>query len=201
VEPYSLRGELCELTPFSPADTQRVFDYCQDPEIQRWTTLPVPYRMEDAAVFTTSTAPKGWDGPKFDHERCWAIRVPGGRGKPHLAGSIGLKPDPPGDSVEVGYLLAADARGRGIATDAVNTVVAHALRDLGMRRVLWQAVVGNWPSRRLAVRCGFKVEGTIRSHGLIRGQAVDLWVATILAEDLEAADGYWTEDGRVRLWD
>jgi RimJ/RimL family protein N-acetyltransferase len=201
MEPYSLRGQLCELTPFAPADTQRVFDYCQDPEIQRWVPVPVPYRMEDAAVFTTSTAQKGWDGAGFEHERTWAIRVPGPGGKPYLAGSIGLKPNPPGQSLEVGYLVAADSRRRGVATDALNTVVAHALKDLGMRRVYWQALVGNWPSRRLAVRCGFKVEGTVRSQCLMRGQPADAWVGTILARDLEAKLAYWTDDGRVRLWD
>jgi RimJ/RimL family protein N-acetyltransferase len=201
VEPYSLRGQLCELTPFAPADTRRVFDYCQDREAQRWVPLPVPYRMEDAAVFTTSFAQKGWDGTGFDQERCWAIRVPGPGGKPLLAGSVGLRPDPPGASVEIGYLVAADCRGRGIATDAVTVAVEHAIRDLGARRVYWQAVVGNWPSRRLAVRCGFKIEGTIRSQLVIRGQPRDAWVGTILADDLAKDEGYWTEDGRVRLWD
>ncbi|MDR0591695.1 MAG: GNAT family N-acetyltransferase [Bifidobacteriaceae bacterium] len=201
MNPYSLAGELCQLTPFAAADTERVFDYCQDAEIQRWVPVPVPYRMEDAAVFTTGAAQKGWETELTGADRNWAIRVPGPDGRPYLAGSVGLKPDPPGKSVEVGYLVAADCRGRGLATDAVNTVVAHALRDLGMRRVLWQAAVGNWPSRRLAVRCGFKVEGTLRSQLILRGQAVDGWVATILAEDLAQKDGYWTEDGRVRLWD
>ncbi|MDR3107592.1 MAG: GNAT family N-acetyltransferase [Bifidobacteriaceae bacterium] len=201
MKPYSLVGELCELTPYEPADTQRVFDYCQDPEIQRWTTVPVPYRMEDAAVFTTSIAQKGWDGEIDEHERVWAIRTPGEGGKPYLAGSVGLRPDPPGRSVEIGYLVAADCRGRGLATDAVRTVVAHALGELGMRRVIWHAAVGNWPSRRLAVRCGFTIEGTIRSQLVQRGQALDAWVATILAADLAKQEGYFMADGRVRLWD
>ncbi|MDR2381738.1 MAG: GNAT family N-acetyltransferase [Bifidobacteriaceae bacterium] len=201
MEPYSLRGELCELTPFNPADTQRVFDYCQDGEIQRWVPVPVPYRMEDAAVFTTSTAQKGWGGPGLVAERTWAIRQLGPDGKPYLAGAVCLRPNPPGASAEIGYLLAADSRGRGLATDAVNTAVGHAIRDLGMRRVYWQALVGNWASRRLAVRCGFKVEGTLRSQLIIRGVAADAWVGTILAEDLASDDGYWTADGRVRLWD
>ncbi|MDR2564922.1 MAG: GNAT family N-acetyltransferase [Bifidobacteriaceae bacterium] len=201
MKPYSLVGELCELTPFQPADTRRVFDYCQDPEIQRWVPVPVPYRMEDAAIYTTGAAEKGWDGEIADQDRVWAIRVPGEDGKPYLAGSVGLKPDPPGQSVEVGYLVAADCRGRGLATDAVNTVVAHAFRDLGMRRVIWQAVVGNWPSRRLAVRCGFRVEGTLRSQLVLRGEPVDGWFGTILPPDVADRDGYWTADGQARLWD
>ncbi|MDR0627470.1 MAG: GNAT family N-acetyltransferase [Bifidobacteriaceae bacterium] len=201
MEPYSLAGELCQLTPFEPADTERVFDYCQDPEIQRWTPLPVPYRIQDAAVFTTVTTQKGWGGDITEHERIWAIRIQGEDGKPYLAGSVGLKPNPPGKSVELGYLVAAACRGRGLATDAVNPAVAHALGDLGMRRVLWQAVVGNWPSRRLAVRCGFTVEGTVRSQLVMRGQAFDGWVATIIADDLSKQEGYFKADGGVRLWD
>ncbi|MDR1442538.1 MAG: GNAT family N-acetyltransferase [Bifidobacteriaceae bacterium] len=186
---YSLAAKLCELTPFQPEDTQRVFDYCQDSDIQRWTAVPVPYGPKDATSFVEGASQNGWDWETGgSDERVWAIRVRAD-GASILAGSVGLRPDPPGQSLEIGYLLAPDCRGRGLASDAVLTVTAHALRDLGMRRVLWRAAVGNWGSRRVAERCGFRVEGAVRSQVVIRGDVLDGWIGTALAEDLPANHG------------
>ncbi|MCL1898371.1 MAG: GNAT family N-acetyltransferase [Micrococcales bacterium] len=198
--PYSLDASNCTLTPIVPADMDRVYEYCQDEEVQRWTMVPVPYRMEDAAVFTVEYCALGWDDP-LDHERVWGIRVPGVQGGLYLAGSIGLRPDGPG-SVEIGYLVAPDCRRRGLATAAVSAVVEHALspNGLGMRRVLWKTFVGNWPSRTLAVRCGFTVEGTIRSDQLVRGEAKDVWIGTILASDMDNRAELWAQRNLVRPW-
>ena len=197
---YSLDGTKCTLTPIVPADMDRIYEYCQDEEIQQWTAVPVPYRMEDAAVFAVDYASKGWDD-LLDHERVWGIRVFDAAGEPHLAGTVGLKPDGPG-SAQIGYLVAADCRRQGLATDAVNTVIEHALSlsGLGLRRILWKAYVGNWASRTLAVRCGFTVEGTIRSDELVRDQAKDVWIGTILASDLSNRAELWAQRNLVKPW-
>jgi RimJ/RimL family protein N-acetyltransferase len=95
-----------------------------------------------------------------------------------------LRPDGTG-SAEIGYLLAPDCRGRGYATTAVRTVLRHALHPdgMGLRRVVWRAVPGNWASRRVAERSGIRVEGTIRGEMLQRGEARDAWLGTIVAGD------------------
>jgi hypothetical protein len=72
-------------------------------------------------------AQKGRDGPIPAEGRTWAIRgFPGAGDEPYLAGARGLKPDPPGQSVGIGNLAAADRRCRGLATAAANTVVTHS---------------------------------------------------------------------------
>jgi len=56
--------------------------------------------------------------------------------------------------------------------------------DVGQFDVVqWKAEVGNWPSRRVAWACGFRVEGTVR--GLIdhRGGRSDGWLGTLRGED------------------
>jgi len=198
--PYSLKAANCQLTPILPADMDRVYEYCQDREIQRWTAVPVPYRMEDAAVFTVEYCSKGWADP-ITAERVWGIRIAAADGSSYLAGTVGLRPDGTG-AVEIGYLLAPDCRGRGYGMAAVAAVVDHALDPdgLNMRRVLWKAYVGNWPSRVLAVRCGFTIEGTIRSESVVRGQTQDMWIATILASDLHDQPDMWAQHKLVRPW-
>jgi RimJ/RimL family protein N-acetyltransferase len=192
MEPYTLTGQGFVLDPLTPRDIDRVRDCCQDPEIQRWTTVPSPYSRADAVQFITVTAPQNW---QTDHERAWAIREITTHGTV-LVGTTGLRPDGDG-SAEIGYWLAADARGRGLGTAAVRLAVRHALDPgpggMGQRRVLVRIIVGNRASRALAVRAGFAIEGTIRSEIIQRGQPVDCWVGTVIAGDPAMTAGTWND--------
>ena len=63
-------------------------------------------------------------------------------------------PDEDGGA-EIGYGLAASARGMGLGTEAVAVLCAWVERQPGVRRVVAEALVGNEPSRRLLLRLGF----------------------------------------------
>jgi RimJ/RimL family protein N-acetyltransferase len=171
------------LDPPTMGDADDVTRLCQDPEIQAWTVIPVPYTRSDALAFLDDVARRWADGSVWT----WAIREAG-----RLVGMIGLERQPSG-SAEIGYWIASEVRGRGLMTAAVGTVVAHAFDEhgLGLNRLFWQAKVGNWASRRVAERAGFTIEGTIRGHGVARGIRYDTWVATLLREDwvVEAGTG------------
>jgi len=39
------------------SDAQGAFEQCQDPDSQRWTTVPLPYTFEDAVAFVTEIMP------------------------------------------------------------------------------------------------------------------------------------------------
>jgi RimJ/RimL family protein N-acetyltransferase len=60
-------------------------------------------------------------------------------------------------TAEVGLCVNVDppARGRGVATEAVNAVSGWAFRRLGVDLIEWHAEVGNDASRRVAERAGF----------------------------------------------
>lgn len=148
---------------------------CQDPGIQEWTTVPTPYVRADAETFL-GTVERGWADVSM---LTWAIKSGG-----EIVGMIGLVQEPVA-SAEIGYWLAPAARGRGWMQAAVGAVVDHAFDPdgIGLDRVLWQAFVGNWPSRRVAERAGFTIEGTIRAHGVQRGRRRDSWVGTLLRSD------------------
>jgi RimJ/RimL family protein N-acetyltransferase len=75
-----------------------------------------------------------------------------------VVGSIGFfgPPAPAADGVpevEIGYGLVEDARGRGVATEAVKGLLAHTDR-LGVR-VRASVAPDNTPSVRLLATCGF----------------------------------------------
>jgi RimJ/RimL family protein N-acetyltransferase len=86
---------------------------------------------------------------------------------------------------EIGYWLAADARGRGLATRAVRLATGWAFDGLGMARIYLPHVVGNEASCRVATRCGYRLEGIERGSYTIDGVRVDCHAHARLATDGE----------------
>ncbi|MEU2385796.1 GNAT family protein [Streptomyces sp. NPDC012461] len=62
----------------------------------------------------------------------------------------------------VGYWILPEARGRGVATRALLLTARWALTELGLHRLELGHVVGHEASCRIAERCGFPLEGTLR---------------------------------------
>jgi RimJ/RimL family protein N-acetyltransferase len=69
----------------------------------------------------------------------------------------GLHPWPQRDEVELGYVLARHALGRGIAAEAVRAWLDVAYGELGPRRLTAVIHPDNAASRALATRLGFRV--------------------------------------------
>jgi RimJ/RimL family protein N-acetyltransferase len=81
--------------------------------------------------------------------------------------------DPMRDTVELGYWLFVEARGRGIATRAVRALVVDS-HARGIARVEAHVRLGNVPSERVLERAGFEREGVKRKllrHGGTRVDA------------------------------
>ena len=87
--------------------------------------------------------------------------------------------DPMRDVVEVGYWLFASARGRGVATRAVQAAVEHAFAN-GVLRVEAHVRIGNLASERVLERADFEREGVKRQF-LRRGGDDERSDATLFA--------------------
>ena len=75
---------------------------------------------------------------------------------------------------DTGFWVRKSAQGRGIATETANAMVRYAFGALGMQRVGFTHSLGNEPSRRIAERLGFALEGIQRRANLLPGgKAVD----------------------------
>ena len=81
MEPITLTTDRLLLRPFGPQDTDAVHAACQDPDIQRWTTVPSPYEREHAEEFVAQMVPDGWrDGHDVQLRRLptpvsWSARM------------------------------------------------------------------------------------------------------------------------------
>ena len=141
---------------------------CSDPEFRRWTTVPAPYNEADAHEFLQRVA----EGRRAN-VAAFAIAYEG-----RFAGSANLRLDGLGGA-DVGFGLAPWARGKGVMTRAVRLVLTWGFERAGLEVVYWRAQVGNWPSRRVATRCGFRMEGTVRGLLEHRGERRDGWIGSL----------------------
>ena len=147
------------LRPWEPADTSFVFDSCQDPEVQRWTKVPAPYTALDAATFVERHArpqPED-DGAFFAITRTESGEVLGSISFGHIDWAFGV--------AHVGYWVARDARGEGVATGALGSLVEWGRRELRLVEVRLQVLDGNVASQRVAERAGFERAGLERVDG------------------------------------
>jgi RimJ/RimL family protein N-acetyltransferase len=71
---------------------------------------------------------------------------------------------------ELGYSIGQDFQGRGLATMAVHRLAEKIFAETDLRRLIAHVAEGNIASRRVLAKVGFKEEGLLREHFLIRGK-------------------------------
>ncbi|MGW1029285.1 GNAT family N-acetyltransferase [Streptomyces sp. NPDC002577] len=186
MEPVTLTTDRLLLRTVGPGDADAVYAACQDPGIQRWTTIPSPYLREHADGFVGQLVPDGWrDGSMFTLGVFLRDDTPrdGAQQGGDLVAMVGITMRSLGTG-EIGFWAAEEHRGRGYVTEAVLAVSRWAFTSMGMDRVEWRAEVGNEPSRAVARRAGFTMEGTLRSGINNKGVRRDCWVGSLLPSDL-----------------
>jgi RimJ/RimL family protein N-acetyltransferase len=174
-----LTGAKVRLRPWGPDDVETVLAACQDPEIQRWTTVPSPYTRADAVGYVTEAAPAAWE----DGGAVFAV-VEAATGR--TAGSIGAHGMRDGVA-HVGYWTAREARGRGLTSDALRTLTRWLLREGGAARVELVVEPANTGSVRVAEAAGFTAEGVLRGRLVLRGRRADIIMYSMLPGDPAAA--------------
>lgn len=84
---------------------------------------------------------------------------------------------------EIAYATAPAARGRGIASAAVDLLSRWAFSALGLARLQQSIAPGNSSSVRVAEKAGYRYEGLLRSLKVIRGKRVDSLLYSRLPDD------------------
>ncbi|MGW0814249.1 GNAT family N-acetyltransferase [Streptomyces viridiviolaceus] len=154
------RGHGLGLVPWdagSAADVETWLRGCLDPEFQRWNTpLRLLTDVADARESLRARARDAADG------RSASFRITDGESGATL-GHIGLNEiNQPLKLARVGYWVLPEARGRGVATRALLLVSHWAFEELGLHRLELGHAVGHEVSCRVAERCGYAYEGTMR---------------------------------------
>jgi len=89
------------------------------------------------------------------------------------------------DGYELGYCLYdAASRGKGLMTEALTLVVRNLFATRKINRLQIATAPDNEASKRLALGCGFRLEGTLRGHIFHRGRSEDSLLYSLLRSDL-----------------
>ena len=174
-----LRDGALVLRPWRLDDVPRVTEICADPEISRWTRVPFPYAEEHARIWIEQTI-RDWD----DRRQAAFAVTDAATGE--VVGAIGLRLyEDYALQASIGYWVAKEARGRGVATGALRLVSRWALRELGLPRVQLVTDPENVPSQVVAERAGFRREGLLRSYIELQERRRDCLMFSLLADELE----------------
>jgi RimJ/RimL family protein N-acetyltransferase len=84
----------------------------------------------------------------------------------------------------VGYWLAPQARGRGVATRTLRLLARWAFDRVAIARLELTCAPDNVASQRVAERCGFVREGVLRSHIRFKGGRRDSVMFSLLPGEL-----------------
>ena len=201
-------GDLPALVLSVPTgdDIDRITEICQEADIQEWTFVPRNYQRSDAEFFVEQVVAKGWSEGR---ELTWAVREASDDGaSATLVGMLGITLSGPESARigEIGYWLAAAARGRGTMTRAVAALIDTAFDPKGplsLSALRWRCdihetsrgPVPNWASWKVAWSLGFQREGRVRRFLPNDGRLHDGWIATLLPDDPREPRAPW--DGPV----
>jgi RimJ/RimL family protein N-acetyltransferase len=82
--------------------------------------------------------------------------------------------DNDGRTAEIGYSVVREHRGRGVATEAVRTLLREGFARAGIERIRAYCVAENAPSRAVLTNLGFKPDGVLPHGATISGRSMDV---------------------------
>ncbi|MGN9908966.1 GNAT family N-acetyltransferase [Phytohabitans sp. LJ34] len=167
----TLRTERLELRPVRDDDIDRILEYRNLPEVNRWLL-----HTEVDPVSLRAVWRKAAEDPD-DHSV--AVTLDGvviGTVSLELLDGMGQPGMPARTEALLGYIFDPAYGGHGYATEAVTAMVAHAFDRLGVRRITAGCFADNLPSVRILEKVGMRRE----QHGV-----GDSWHA-----ELGWVDGY-----------
>lgn len=183
-----LSDDVVTLRPWSRGDAEFIARASADPAIRRYslphdrhgTPAPRPSIVDAKATIDEFTA--NWQSFAASGTPSGVAFAIMETSSGDVVGMCGVDDWSTEDVAQIGYWLAAEARGRGYATRAV-MLLTRWLFELGAGRVFLTIVAGNDASVAVARRAGFAYEGTLRSHGVWDGQRCDvMWFAALPGE-------------------
>jgi RimJ/RimL family protein N-acetyltransferase len=144
------------LEPLTNAHLPGIVELVGDADVIRFTRIPDP-------------VPAGWvdawirryeDGRADGTRDCFAIVDRDGA---FLGFAAAPEIDAGARTAELGYVVAPPARGRGVATRALELLTRWAFDDAGILRAELLISTENVASKRVAEKDGYRYEGTLRS--------------------------------------
>lgn len=174
-----LKTERLILRQIEKSDANSILNYMSDKDVMRYYGLDPFQTVEDALeeiIWYHSTFYKK-TGIR------WGITL---KDENIVIGSCGfLNIVAQHYRTEIGYELSKSFWGLGIASEALNAIIAYGFKHLGLQRIEALIEPLNLPSQKLAERQGFIREGLLRNYEFTGGKFDDLYMYSMLRRDFE----------------
>jgi RimJ/RimL family protein N-acetyltransferase len=161
----TLEGIRCTVRPWRKSDAESLIVHADNINVAKYLRdrFPHPYTKQDARAFLKHAV-------AADDPTNLAIEVDGA-----AVGAVGYVPgrDVERFSAEIGYWLGEALWGRGIASEAVALVTAHAFADMKILRMFALPFADNPASVRVLEKAGYTREGLLRSSCVKYGEPKD----------------------------
>lgn len=184
--PYRIETDRLVVRCYDPRDAPLLKDAVERSRehLRPWMNWApaAPERLEDVVQRLRSFR------AKFDTDENWIMGI-FDRDESRIVGGTGLHPRGGDNSLEIGYWVAVDAIGQGIATEVTAVLTRVVFELIGLERVDLQIEPSNERSANVARKLGFTHEATLRRR-LPRREGeprADSMVFTILREELEGS--------------
>ncbi|MGF1524996.1 MAG: GNAT family N-acetyltransferase [Leptolyngbyaceae cyanobacterium] len=158
---------MITLRDYRKSDTERLVSLANNKNVSRYLvdTFPFPYTQQDADWWIAT-------GAAANNVVTKVIQYDG-----EFVGSVGIGPQEGWKRhvAEIGYWLGEAYWGQGIATAAVSQMTDYAIATLGYRKLFAPVLQPNKASRRVLEKCGYALEGILKSEVCKDEQFFDIY--------------------------
>lgn len=163
---FRLRTGHLTIRPLARRDITEFTRYRNLPDVARFQDWPLPYTRDHAHQLVDDCERLGHPTPGDWMQL--AVEIDG-----VLAGDLAAWIDDAGQLAMIGYTVAPEQQGRGVATEAVRSMVPWLFDSAGVHRIAAELDPANTASARVLERCGFEFVGIARGAASTRGSWSD----------------------------
>jgi RimJ/RimL family protein N-acetyltransferase len=176
--PPQLVTERLLLRELRGTDADAVAAGAGDPRVARYLVqVPSPY--PEALARRWILGRLGW----WDAKRGATLAITRRPAPNVLLGTASLRRHARDGRAELGYWLAHDAWGQGLASEACAAIVDWGFRALRLERIYAQVIAGNLASCRVLDKLGMVNEGVKRRHVRHEGELRDVVLYGLLRDE------------------
>lgn len=157
---------MITLRDYEKSDVERLVALANNQNVSRYLidTFPYPYTLQDAEWWIEI-------GARANNAVTKVIQYNG-----EFVGSVGIAPQVGWKRhvAEIGYWIGEAYWGQGITTDALSLMTDYATSQLNCKKLFAPVLGPNQASMRVLEKCGYELEGILKSEVFKDGNYFDL---------------------------